>query len=245
MAQKTSSNRKNRRGGTRLTPRQALLLLVLCLILSALYSRFGPEEAPPPTATLEDLPAYDGTPYVAVNDNQPSFLEEDLTSTSYETYGDLDYLGRCTAAESCVGQDLMPTEKRESISSVRPTGWVQNSYDFVDGKSLYNRCHLIGFQLTGENANEKNLITGTRYMNVDGMLPFENLVADYIHETNNHVLYRVTPVYSGADLVAQGVQMEAYSVEDNGDGVCFNVFCYNVQPGVEIDYATGENREAP
>ena len=180
-------------------------------------------------------------PYVELNGNQPAFTQEELTADSYETYGSLDALGRCTTAMASIGPDLMPTEDRGDIGSVRPTGWEQNSYDWVDGKSLYNRCHLIGFQLTGENANDRNLITGTRYLNVDGMLPFENLVADYIHETGNHVLYRVTPVFQGAELVARGVQMEALSVEDGGEGVCFNVFCYNVQPGVEIDYATGEN----
>ena len=161
-----------------------------------------------------------------------------------EYYSELDSLGRCGVAEACVGVDLMPTEERESISKVKPTGWVQNQYDFVDGGSLYNRCHLIGFQLTGENANEKNLVTGTRYMNVEGMLPFENQVADYVASTGNHVLYRVTPAFVDTELVARGVEMEAYSVEDQGRGVCFHVYCYNVQPGVEIDYATGENWEA-
>ena len=149
-------------------------------------------------------------------------------------------------AEASISTDLMPAqgEKRGSISEVKPSGWVTSKYDFVDGKYLYNRCHLIGWQLTAENANRSNLITGTRYLNVDGMLPFENMVADYVKETGNHVMYRVTPIFDGDDLVAQGVQMEAYSVEDDGDGICFNVFCYNVQPGVEIDYTTGENRLA-
>ena len=241
MAQKTAqTTRRNRSGGRRMSFKEALFLLALCIIASALYNHFIPQPEP---VTLEDLPAYSGEPYAVVLGNQPSFTEEELTTSSYEYYGGLDYLDRCTVTEACIGQDLMPTEPRESISSVRPTGWVQNSYDFVDGKSLYNRCHLIGFQLTGENANEQNLITGTRYLNVDGMLPFENLVADYVRETDNPVLYRVTPVFWGEDLVARGVQMEALSVEDSGDGVCFNVFCYNVQPGVEIDYATGENWE--
>ena len=225
----------------RLSFKETLLVLAVCLIATALYNYFVP---PPPTVTPENIPPYSEEPYVVIFDNQPAFSQEDLTTTSYEYYGELDYLERCTVTEACIGRDLMPTEKRESISSVRPTGWVQNTYDFVDGQSLYNRCHLIGFQLTGENANERNLITGTRYLNVEGMLPFENLVADYIRETDNHVLYRVTPIYEGEDLVAQGVQMEALSVEDGGDGVCFHVFCYNVQPGVEIDYATGENWEA-
>ena len=167
--------------------------------------------------------------------------EEELTTDSYEEYSPLDELGRCQTAEACVGEDLMPTQKRESISSVKPTGWVNKEYDLIDGGYLYNRCHLIGFQLTGENANERNLITGTRYMNVDGMLPFEDEVADYVKETDNHVMYRVTPIYSGDDLVASGVQMEAKSVEDDGAGVTFNVYVYNVQPYVVINYETGES----
>lgn len=191
---------------------------------------------------ISDLPAYDGSsPYVVVNGNEPGFTEEDMTTDSYETYSELDELGRCGTAWANIGVDLMPTEDRGNISQVKPSGWQTVKYDIVDGKYLYNRCHLIGFQLTGENANEKNLITGTRYMNVDGMLPFENLVADYVKETENHVLYRVTPVYEGDDLVARGVQMEGLSVEDEGEGVSFNVFVYNVQPGITIDYATGES----
>lgn len=189
---------------------------------------------------LTSIPEFSGTPYVVVNGNDPYFTADDLTTTAFETYGDLDDLGRCTTAYACIGRELMPTEDRESISSVTPTGWINREYD---GEYLYNRCHLIGFQLTGENANEENLITGTRYMNVEGMLPFENMVADYIDETNNHVLYRVTPMFEGENLVASGVQMEAYSVEDEGDGICFNVFCYNVQPGIEINYATGDSWE--
>ncbi|WP_295691702.1 DNA/RNA non-specific endonuclease [uncultured Oscillibacter sp.] len=198
-----------------------------------------PAEGTAASFSLEDIPAYAGDPYVVIDDNQPDFPEEDRTSTeSFETYSPLDALGRCGAAYANVGQDLMPTEDRGSISSVTPSGWINKEYD---GEYLYNRCHLIGFQLTGENANEENLITGTRYMNVDGMLPFENLVADYVKETDNHVLYRVTPVFEGQNLVAGGVQMEAWSVEDAGDGVCFNVYVYNVQPGITIDYATGES----
>ena len=224
-----------------LTVKQALLVVVLLIVVSAVRWYLTP---PAETYSMENIPPYDGTPYVVLNDNQPSFTEEDMTDVSYEFYSDLDELGRCGVTEACIGQDLMPTEKRGDISSVKPTGWVQNQYDFVDGKSLWNRCHLIGFQLAGENANECNLLTGTRYLNVEGMLPFENLVADYVKETDNHVLYRVTPAFQGTELVARGVQMEAYSVEDSGDGVCFNVFCYNVQPGVEIDYATGESRRA-
>ena len=212
-------------------------LLSLCLFLSGCM--MPPAEETAASVSLEDIPAYSGDPYVVLDDNQPDLPVEDLTSTeSFETYSPLDALGRCGAAYANVGQDLMPTEDRGSISSVTPSGWINKEYD---GEYLYNRCHLIGFQLTGENANEENLITGTRYMNVDGMLPFENLVADYVKETDNHVLYRVTPVFEGQNLVAGGVQMEAWSVEDAGDGVCFNVYVYNVQPGITIDYATGES----
>lgn len=190
---------------------------------------------------LSDVPEFSGEPYVVINDNEPSFPAEDFTSEGFEEYSPLDDLGRCGVAYANVGLETMPTEERGSISNVKPTGWQSVQYDFVDGKSLYNRCHLIGFQLTGENANRQNLITGTRYMNVDGMLPFENLVADYVKETENHVLYRVTPIFEGNNLVASGVQMEAQSVEDKGEGVCFNVYVYNNQPGVTIDYATGDS----
>ena len=181
------------------------------------------------TAVADDMASlvYQGEPYVVINDNNPAFNDADFTTISFESYGELDGLGRCTTA----------------IGEVKPTGWQTAKYDSVDGKYLYNRCHLIGYQLTGENANEKNLITGTRYLNVDGMLPFENMVADYIKETNNHVLYRVTPVFSGDNLVASGVQMEAKSVEDNGDGILFNVYCFNAQPGIAIDYATGDSHQ--
>ncbi len=189
----------------------------------------------------DSIPAYAGEPYVIINDNIPAFQSTDLVTQSYEYYSDLDELGRCGTAVSCIGQDLMPTEKRGSIGMVKPTGWQTVKYDFVDGKYLYNRCHLIGYQLTAENANEKNLITGTRSLNVDGMLPFENMTADYIKETGNHVLYRVTPLFEGSELVARGVFMEAQSVEDNGAGIQFYVFCYNVQNGVVIDYASGSS----
>ncbi len=194
------------------------------------------------TVSLDDIPEYSGSPYVAINDNQPSFTEADYTTEAFEEYADLDNLGRCGVTFACVGVEIMPTEKRGDIGMVKPTGWVTSKYDFVDGRYLYNRCHLIGHQLTGENANTRNLITGTRYMNTQGMLPFENMIADYVKETENHVLYRVTPIFDGDNLVANGVQMEAWSVEDDGEGICFNVYCYNVQPGVVIDYATGENR---
>lgn len=192
---------------------------------------------------LSNIPDYDGKAYVELNGNVPEFSESEKTSSeSFEEYGKLDSLGRCTYAVSCIGKDLMPTEKRGSIGSVKPSGWRISKYDFVDGKYLYNRCHLIGYQLTAENANERNLITGTRYLNVEGMLPFENDVADYIEITNNHVYYKVRPIFEGNNLVANGVQMQAYSVEDNGQGISFNVYCYNVQPGVAIDYATGDNQ---
>lgn len=203
------------------------------------------EENPTDTEfSLDDIPPYTSEPYTVVNNNQPYFDEADYTTESFETYSELDEFGRCGTAYANVCPELMPTEERGSISQVHPSGWVQNQYDFVDGNSLYNRCHLIGYQLTGENANEENLITGTRYMNVEGMLPFEDQIDDYVEETENHVLYRVTPVYEDDNLVASGVLMEAWSVEDEGEGICFNVYCYNVQPGVEIDYSTGENREA-
>lgn len=188
--------------------------------------------------------AYDGKPYVTVNDNIPYFTDEEKQNlAAFETYSDLDSFGRCGVAYANVCKDLMPTDDRENISAVYPSGWNNEEYDFLDGRWVYNRSHIIGFQLTGENANEKNLITGTRYMNVQGMLPFENMVDDYVDETENHVLYRVTPVFSGNNLLCEGVLMEAWSVEDEGDGICFNIFCYNVQPGVEFDYATGENWE--
>lgn len=220
-------------------------VLVLSLLLSGCELGLPQEnqQASAVSVSLEEVPAYSGSPYVELDGNLPGFSLEERTTDSFETYSALDALGRCGPAYACVGQDLMPTEDRESISSVRPTGWVQAEYSFVDGGSLYNRCHLIGFQLTGENANEENLITGTRYMNVEGMLPFENMVADYIKETGNHVLYRAAPIFEGENLVASGVVMEALSVEDEGEGVCFHVYVYNVQPGVEIDYATGESWE--
>ena len=194
------------------------------------------EAAPAVSYDLDQVPAYAGEPYVVINDNQPFFGEEEYTTEAFETYSALDGLGRCGTAYACVGEELMPAGERESISSVKPSGWINVEYG---GQYLYNRCHLIGFQLTGENANERNLITGTRYMNVEGMLPFENLVADYVKETSNHVLYRVTPLYEGDNLVASGVLMEAGSVEDEREGICFNVYVYNVQPGIGIDYATG------
>jgi DNA-entry nuclease len=194
------------------------------------------------TVTLDSIPEYSGSAYVVLDNNQPDFTEDDRNAGIFENYSPLDDLGRCGVAFANVGLELMPTEARGSIGMVKPSGWHTVRYDdLVDGKYLYNRCHLIGYQLAGENANECNLITGTRYLNVVGMLPFENQVADYVHQTENHVLYRVTPLFQGSDLVARGVQMEAWSLEDEGAGVCFNVFVYNVQPGVTIDYATGDS----
>lgn len=194
--------------------------------------------------TLSNLPAYSGEAYVELNDNVPNFSKSDLTTKAFEKYSELDELGRCGVAYANVCTETMPTEKRGNIGMIKPSGWHTVKYDNVDGKYLYNRCHLIGYQLTAENANEKNLITGTRYLNVEGMLPFENMVADYVEETDNHVLYRVTPIFNGKNLLASGVQMEAYSVEDKGKGVSFNVYCYNVQPDIDIDYSNGESKLA-
>ncbi len=211
---------------------------VLCVALTAVLLFFVPSSEP---ITLDTIPDYNGDAYVVLNDNVPLFTEDELSSISFEFYSPLDLLGRCGAATASIGRDIMPTEERESIGSVKPSGWQIAKYDFVDGKYLYNRCHLIGFQLTGENANEQNLITGTRYLNTEGMLPFENMVAEFVKDTDMHVMYRVTPIFKGANLIASGVQMEAVSVEDGGAGLSFHVYCYNVQPGVDIDYATGNN----
>lgn len=220
------------------------VLLVLSLSLcscGALSFLLGDQYSAP--ISLDEVPEYSGIAYVEINGNLPYFTEEEIVDDSYEEYGELDALGRCTVTIACIGEDLMPTEKREDLDH-EPTGWQSVTYDCVNGKYLYNRCHLIGFQLTGENDNENNLITGTRYMNFDGMFPFEDAVADYLEDNDdNHVMYRVTPIFEGNDLVAQGVLMEAYSVEDDGAGVCFCVFVYNVQPGIVIDYATGNSAE--
>ena len=192
--------------------------------------------------SYRDVPAFEGNPYVYVNDGEPTFTDEQRAAEpGHEHYGELDELGRCTAAFAVVGPETQPTEKRGSIGEIRPSGWQMAKYDFVEGKYLFNRCHLLGYQLTGENANPQNLITGTRYLNIQGMLPFENAVADYVDATGNHVLMAVTPIFEGSELVARGVHMIAESVEDGGEGVAFNVFCYNVQPGVVIDYGTGES----
>ena len=240
MNEKCAMNEKTKQAMKKLPLWASILLVVLYVVAQLVLQLLS---APAHVVSVADVPPYSGSPYAVVNDNRPLFTEADMTQTAFEFYSELDALGRCGYTEACLGLELMPTEDRESISSVKPSGWIQGSYEFVDGKSLYNRCHLIGFQLAGENANKQNLITGTRYLNVEGMLPFENMVADYIKETGNHVLYRVTPIYEGNNLVAHGVQMEAWSVEDAGEGICFHVYCYNNQPGVVIDYATGKNWE--
>lgn len=227
-----------------------LVLLAVCGAVWYLHSVSDRPSASDPLSSvseggpigLDNLPPFTGQAYVALNDNQPLFTKAELVTEFYETYAPLDELGRCGVTVACIGRDLMPTEPRGNIGQVKPSGWQTTKYDIVDGKYLYNRCHLIGFQLTGENANRQNLITGTRFMNTKGMLPFENMVADYIKETGNHVLYRVTPIFEGDDLVAKGVTMEARSVEDDGEGICFYVYVYNCQPGVVIDYATGDSR---
>lgn len=191
--------------------------------------------------TIDEIPEYSGNAYVSINDNVPFFTDDEMITEAFEYYSDLDSLGRCGVAYANVCVDIMPTEERGEIGSVKPTGWHTVKYDIVSGKYLYNRCHLIGYQLSAENANTKNLITGTRYLNVEGMLPFENMVADYVKETNNHVLYRVTPMFASENLLCSGVLIEAKSVEDNGAGILFNVYCYNVQPGITIDYLTGDS----
>lgn len=225
-----------------------LLVTGLLLSLTLLFGGCSPDsssESPSQTSdreasyNLESIPEYTGDPYVVINENVPFFTESDFTEEAFETYSDLDELGRCGAAFANVGKETMPTEERGQIGMIKPSGWQTVKYDCVDGKYLYNRCHLIGYQLSAENANEKNLITGTRYLNVSGMLPFENKVADYIKNTGNHVLYRITPIYQDKNLVASGVLMEAQSVED--DTIRFCVYCYNVQPGIQIDYATGKS----
>ncbi len=230
------------------------LSVILCLLLTclAVFCSCGTatdnkesvqQKEQSGVVTLDSIPEFDGeTPFVAINDNEPLFTAAQMKSEPFEEYGELDSLGRCTTVFACISKELMPTEERGSIGQVKPSGWQTVKYDNVDGKYLYNRCHLIGFQLTGENANRQNLITGTRYMNVEGMLPFENMVADYIKETENRVLYRVTPIFEASELVARGVQIEAYSVEDDGEGICFNVYVYNNQPDIVIDYLTGESR---
>ena len=226
----------------------SLLLLLVILTSSLLSGCMGLGESTP--ISLDNIPTYSGDAYVKINGNIPFFESDEYTTESFESYTALDALGRCGVAYACIGVEIMPTEDRESISSVKPSGWTydgvsnNNKYDFVDGSFIFNRCHLIGYQLTGENANKQNLITGTRYLNIEGMLTFEDMVADYVKETENHVLYRVTPIYEGYNLVASGVLIEGYSVEDEGDGICFCVYSYNVQPGVEINYYNGRNKKS-
>lgn len=199
-------------------------------------------DTPSTSYDLESIPEYSGEPYVTIHDNVPFFSEEEFTTDAFETYSELDDLGRCGTAYANICEEIMPTEKRGKIGMIKPSGWHTVKYTGIDGNYLYNRCHLIGYQLSAENANEKNLITGTRYLNVTGMLPFENMVADYVNETGNHVLYRVTPIYNQENLVADGVLMEAQSVEN--DDLAFCVYCYNVQPGIEIDYHTGDSKSS-
>lgn len=243
--------------------RRTLITLISLLVAAAiaLVSLWSQMNTPPPSdgefeavglgvATppkVSEIPAYNGTAFVVLQNNVPNFASSELSTTGYERYGDLDALGRVTVALASLGKDTMPKEDEErgDINNVYPTGWVQKKYDNVSGKYLYNRSHLIGWQLSAENANKKNLVTGTRYFNVEGMLLYENMVADYIKETDNHVAYRVTPIFDGDDLLCRGVQIEAYSVEDRGEGLQFNVFCYNVQPDIVIDYATGDSHMAP
>lgn len=228
---------------TQIIRRTAALAAVLALLLSLCGCGESTWETDVPSiASLSDVPAFSGEPYVEIAGNVPTFMQAEITTDVFEEYSELDDLGRCGVAYANICKELMPTEKRGEIGMIKPSGWHTVRYDdLIHDKYLYNRCHLIGFQLAGENANEKNLITGTRYMNVDGMLPFENAIADYVKKTDHHVLYRVTPVFEGDNLVASGVVMEAYSVEDDGEGVSFHVYCYNNQPGIEIDYSTGES----
>ena len=238
-----------------LCPLLAALLTAGCTVKNGEASRlFSETAAQSPAVSVSDssADALSDVPYIPVNNNYPDFSEAEKSSETaessqapraYAEYSELDMLGRCGRATAVCGKELMPKEKRGDIGMIKPTGWHTVKYDCVDGKYLYNRCHLIGWQLTGENANQQNLITGTRYMNVEGMLPFENMVADYIKETDNHVLYRVTPDFKDEEMLARGVLLEGYSLEDNGEGICFSVYVHNIQPGIIIDYATGESRE--
>ncbi|SCY02468.1 DNA-entry nuclease [Butyrivibrio hungatei] len=231
---------------TKLTAHYKKIMALLSLICAVYFSVYYPELLPEANVSnsVSEETDFSGEASVEVNGNKPTFTEDEIVDQSFEKYGEQDSLGRCTTAVACVGQDIMPTEKRESIARIKPTGWKQNKYPGVVRSKppyLYNRCHLIGFQLTGENDNDKNFVTGTRYLNVDGMLPYENMVASYVKESGNHVMYRVTPVFEGDNLLCSGVNIEALSVEDGGAGICFNVFCYNVQPGVVLNYADGSN----
>ena len=231
-----------------------LILLILSLTISFLYEKkpewyeYIYEHAPGisnnvSAADMEDIPEYSGIPYVRINGNIPHFTEEDLTTVCFETYSDFDSLGRCQTAYACLGLDTLPTGERGAIGGVKPTGWHTVQYpEVIPDRHLYNRCHLIAYELSAENANEYNLVTCTRYMNVSGMLPFENETAEYIKKTGNHVMYRVTPDFHGSELVCRGMLMEAYSVEDTGEGICFCVYCYNVEPGIVINYKNGNRK---
>ncbi len=229
---------------------QSIIITLVLVGLIAIYYNFESEIKefiytnllPHESYAIGEIPEYSKDKYVIINENKPNFTEEDLKRDIFEEYSDLDLLGRCGVAYANISKELMPTEERGSIGMIKPSGWHTVKYDIVDGKYLYNRCHLIGYQLTGENANEKNLITCTRETNTGVMLEYENKVAEYIKKTNNHVLYRVTPIYKDTNLVASGIQMEALSVEDNGKGIKFNIYVYNVQDGIEIDYKTGESK---
>ena len=248
MAKKQSKRKKRRRINWKNVSKIFAVLLVVILgsmgyNVDGLLTQGNPIKDYTGTVPVGEK-EYETANYIVLDDNIPSFTKEELAREPFEYYSDLDYLGRCGPATAMISKDLMPTEERGSIGQVKPTGWHTVKYDVVNGKYLYNRCHLIGYQLTGENANEKNLMTGTRFLNVEGMLPFEDMVADYIRYTGRHVLYRVTPVYEGENLLASGVQMEAFSVEDNGQGICFNVYICNAQPGVIINYANGESHLA-
>lgn len=242
-------DKKNRQSG-----KWYITTLILALVLGAGLITYNISdnnsgsdynEVPESCISLEDIPDYQGTPYIEINNNEPFFTQEEKTNLDvFENYSELDELGRCGAAYANVCRELMPTEPRGEIGDIKPTGWYTVKYnDIIDGNYLYNRCHLIGYQLTGENDNARNLITGTRYLNINGMLPFENMIYEYLEANNNHVLYRVTPVFEDDNLVASGVLLEGYSVEDSGSGICFNVYCYNIQPGIHIDYATGDSYE--
>ena len=230
--------------------KKLIITIIVCLIIvlvdyyqeevSKVYNKIMHVEVK--SYKIDEIPKYDGENYVIINQNEPEFKEEDLKLESFEKYSNLDMLKRCGIAYANVSRDTMPIKKRESIGMIKPTGWQYTKYDIVENKYLYNRCHLIGYQLTAENANKKNLITCTRQMNTAGMLPFENKVAEYIKKTNNHVLYRVSPIFEGKNMLANGVQMEAKSIEDGGKGIKFNVFVYNVQDGIEIDYSDGSSK---
>jgi DNA-entry nuclease len=217
------------------------LAIFYCLFYQDLNKYFT-SSASSNTYSMENIPKYSGKDYIIINNNEPQFKKEDLVNYSFEKYSEKDELGRCGTAIANIGIDLMPDKERESIGMIKPTGWQISKYDFIDGEYLYNRCHLIAYNLTGENANDKNLITCTRHMNAEVMLEFEIKVANYIRKTRNHVIYRVTPVFEGNNMLATGVQMEAYSIEDNGEGIKFNVFLYNVQDRIEIDYSNGHNK---